>query len=182
MTIAASLTRTFRRTLSLWRLVLLGLLAALAFTTLTGIGGSPVRVVVVAGESMLPTLSSGDAVVTVRRSGYDVGDIVAYRVPAGEPGAGTVVIHRIVRATPEGFLFQGDNNKGLDPWTPGSKEIVGERALTVPKVGLVVGFLRTALGAALIAAFVTFLIALDAGERKRSGRGGGERKPELEVD
>jgi signal peptidase I len=170
VTIAAPLTRTFRRALSFWRLALLGLLAALAFTTLTGVGGSPARVVVVAGESMLPTLSSGDAVLTLRRSSYDVGDIVAYRVPSGEPGAGTVVIHRIVRATHEGFLLQGDNNEGLDPWTPGHGEIVGERALTIPNLGLAVGFLRTALGAALIAAFVTFLIALDAGERKRSGR------------
>jgi signal peptidase len=170
VTIAAPLTRTFRRALSLWGLALLGVLAALVFTTLTGVGGSPVRVVVVAGESMLPTLDSGDAVLTLRRSGYDVGDIVAYRVPAGEPGAGTVVIHRIVRTTPEGFLLQGDNNEGLDPWTPGQGEIVGERTLTIPQLGLVVGFLRTALGAALIAAFVTFLIALDAGERKRSGR------------
>jgi len=168
--IAASLKRALRRALSFWRLALLGLLGALVFTTFTGIGGSPVRMVVVAGESMLPTLSSGDAVVTLRRSSYDVGDVVAYRVPAGQPGAGTVVIHRIVRATPAGLLLQGDNNGGLDPWTPGQAQIVGERALTIPQLGPVVGFFRTALGAALIAAFVTFLFALDTGERRRSGR------------
>jgi signal peptidase I len=170
MAIAAPLTRTFRNALSFWRLALLGILAVLVLTTLTGVGGSPLRVVVVAGESMLPTLGSGDAVLTLRRSSYNVGEIVAYRVPANEPAAGTIVIHRIVRVTPEGFLLQGDNNGDLDPWTPREGEIVGERALTVPKVGLAIGFLRTALGTALIAAFVTFLVALDAGERKRSGR------------
>lgn len=170
VTHAVPLTRALRRAISYWRLALLGVVALLLFTALTGIAGSPLRVVVVAGESMLPTLDPGDAVLTLRRSSYEVGDVVAYRLPAGQPGAGRVVIHRIVRTTPEGFLLQGDNNEDLDPWTPGQAEVVGERALTVPRLGLLVGFLRTALGAGLIAAFVTFLVALDAGERKRSGR------------
>jgi signal peptidase I len=182
VTNAVSLKRALRGALSFWRLALLGVLAVAVLSVLTGVGGSPVRVVVVAGESMVPTLDSGDAVLTLRRSSYEVGDIVAYRVPAGEPGAGTIVIHRIVRSTPAGFLLQGDNNGDLDPWTPGHGEIVGERAITVPKVGLAIGFLRTALGAALIAAFVTFLVALGAGERKRSRRPAGKREPGLEAD
>jgi signal peptidase len=162
-------TRFVRRALRLWRAAVLGILAAALFAALSGLVGSPVRVVVVAGESMEPTMSSGDAALTLRRSSYARGDVVAYRVPAGEPGAGTIVIHRIVRSTPQGFLLQGDNNEGLDPWSPGYGEIVGERVLTIPKLGLAVGFLRSVFGLALLAALVTFLVALDDGNRP-SGR------------
>jgi signal peptidase len=154
-----------------WRIVALAVLAAGLFAMLSGHGGSPVRVVVVAGDSMEPTLSTGDAVLTVAQAAYKPGDVVAYRVPAGEPGAGTIVIHRIARTTPEGFLLQGDNNEGLDPWTPTAQEMVGKRVFTIPKLGLVVAFLRSALGLAVLAALVTFLVAIEDGEQRRSRRG-----------
>jgi signal peptidase I len=153
-----------------WRVIAIGVLAAGLFATLSGFGGSPVRVVVVAGESMEPTLSSGDVVLTLRGPTYGPGDVVAYQVPAGDPGGGTVVIHRIVRSTPDGFLLQGDNNDGLDPWSPTAREIVGERVLTIPKLGLAVAFLRSALGLAVLAALVTFLVAIEDGEQRRSRR------------
>src|SRR5688572_19635960 len=51
--------------------------------------------VIVSGNSMDPTLHAGDLVLTVRRGSYNVGDVVAYRIPEGQPGAGVLVIHRI---------------------------------------------------------------------------------------
>ena len=61
--------------------------------------------VIVSGNSMDPTLHGGDLVLTVRHSSYDVGDVVAYRIPEGQPGAGVLVIHRIDPVTgPEGGL------------------------------------------------------------------------------
>jgi signal peptidase I len=82
--------------------------------------------VIVSGNSMEPTLHGGDLVLTVRRSSYDVGDVVAYRIPEGQPGAGVLVIHRIVGGSASsGYIMQGDNRAGRDPWRPRPRDVVG---------------------------------------------------------
>src|SRR6266566_1475858 len=51
------------------------------------------------------------------RASYRPGDIVAYRVPAGDPASGARVIHRILRGSPAaGYVVQGDNKSQPDPW------------------------------------------------------------------
>jgi len=75
---------------------------------------------------MLPTYNTGDLIIAHSQSTYSVGDIAAYRVPKGEIGAGSVVIHRIVGGDPvHGFTFKGDNNSAPDPWHPKQADMVG---------------------------------------------------------
>jgi signal peptidase len=62
--------------------------------------GGQVSYVMVSGTSMQPKLHTDDLVVVRRRPhGYTKGDVIAYRIPAGEPGAGAQVIHRVIGVT-----------------------------------------------------------------------------------
>lgn len=125
-----------------------------------GLVSSPVSYVVVSGHSMEPTLRTGDVVVVARAASYRRGDVVAYRVPAGEPGAGLVVIHRIVGGgARDGYVMRGDNKHANDPWRPRPDGVVGRLRVTVPKLGLTIGYVHTPLGLGAIAALVAFGIA-----------------------
>ena len=172
--------RSFRRLVRLVVATAFLALAAIALVMLIrpGLLNSPIAHVVVAGQSMEPTLSSGDVVFVRRRPTYSVGDIVAYRVPKGEPGAGVIVIHRIVRGSDaKGYILRGDNKEGVDPWQPRPDSILGSSVFRVPNVGLVFHFMRSQLGLALFAGFITFLIALGAvGDDERGRRGRGDTK------
>ena len=125
--------------------------------------GGPASYLIVSGTSMLPMLESGDLVLAIEQRSYAVGDVVGYRVPAGEPGVGSTIIHRIVGGDAEsGYIVRGDNRKGQDPWRPRNGDVVGRLRLDVPAVGRVFVLLRQPLGIAFIAALTTFLVALSA--------------------
>jgi signal peptidase I len=106
--------------------------------------GGPAAYVIVSGESMEPTLADGDFVFAKRQSSYRVGDVVVYRVPKGDLGAGALVIHRIVGGSAgASYLTKGDNREGRDLWRPRAQDAVGSVSLTVPGAGRVFAFLRT---------------------------------------
>jgi len=91
---------------------------------------------IVSGHSMEPTYYTGDLVVTVRQPGYAVGDVVSYRVPAGQPGAGGRVIHRIESIQNGVIVTEGDNNPDIDPWVFATGDVTGRAVLHIPGVGL----------------------------------------------
>lgn len=133
------------------------------------LGGS-MSYIVIRGSSMLPTYETGDLVVAHAAAGYAVGEVVAYRVPDGEIGAGTIVVHRIVGGDANRFTVRGDNNSNVDPWTPRAADIVGTTWLRAPGLGRIVAFLHqpvllAGLAAALVVAFV---IARTPGRRPAS--------------
>jgi signal peptidase I len=120
-----------------------------------GLGG-PASYVIVSGQSMLPTLKTGDLVVTHRRSSYKPGDMVAFRVRGG------LVIHRIVGGNgTDGYLVQGDNNHTVDPWKPTDAAIAGSAGLLVPRGGVLLERLRNdPLLVACLAGATTLFILL----------------------
>ncbi len=135
--------------------VLAGTLVVTAFVALQ-LPWSPVRWMVVSGTSMEPSLAGGDIVVTLRRSDYRRGELVAFRIRAGEPGAGKLVVHRIVGGNgTRGYVTRGDNRESIDLWRPRHTDVVGEAAIRVPRLGALVALLRTPLGMATLAALVT---------------------------
>jgi signal peptidase len=123
--------------------------------------GGPATWVLVAGESMEPSIHAGSLVVVTSRADYGIGDVVAYRVPGGNPGAGDNVIHRIVGGTAEaGFSVRGDNTSGADLWRPRRSEIVGAAWLVLPNAALPMLFLRSPIAAASVAAGLAAYVVL----------------------
>ncbi len=119
-----------------WLLVALVLITWAVTLRPTQLGG-PATWVVVSGDSMEPTLSDGDLVVLRSADGYAVGDVVTYPVPAGGPGAGSLVIHRVVAAHDGTLTTQGDNRDRADDWRPAEEAGRGALWLHVPGGGRV---------------------------------------------
>jgi signal peptidase I len=136
----------------------------------TALGG-PASYIFVSGVSMQPTLESGDLVVLQRADTYDIGDVVAFEVPDG-PGAGALVIHRIIGgAADAGFVMQGDNKPAPDEWRPTNEHVAGRLWVHLTGVGSVVATVKQpAIFASLMAGLVVFFIVLggkDSAKRKR---------------
>jgi signal peptidase len=93
----------------------------------------PVEFVVVAGHSMDPHFASGDLVIVKRASSYHIGNVIAFKVPAGPNGTGGRVIHRIVGGSASrGWITRGDNRTTNDPWRVHPADILGRQWLHVP--------------------------------------------------
>lgn len=124
--------------------------------------GGPVEYLVIRGNSMLPHYHTGDLVIVRGEPAYAIGDAVAYRVPAGDIGAGRTVIHRIIDGTAaDGFVMQGDNNPSRDPWMPRHGDIVGKTWVVIPNFGRVLAFIHqpAAAGALAVSLLAGFMAA-----------------------
>ena len=122
--------------------------------------GGQMSYVMVSGTSMEPGLHTGDLVLVRAGNGYEVGDAIAYRVPDGDVGAGSVVIHRITGGDGErGYTTQGDNRDRADVWLPRGSDVIGERWAMVPAAGNLLQRLRSPLALGLAAAALTLFLA-----------------------
>jgi signal peptidase len=129
--------------------------------------GGPAAYVLVSGKSMEPRYHTGDLVLVERQSRYHVGEVIAYRVPKGDPMAGSQVIHRIIGGDAQhGFVVQGDNRTAPDVWRPKTADIVGAKVLRLPGAVVVLQFLRSPLLLGLMAACFVFVRVLGFGGEK----------------
>jgi len=129
----------------------------------------PASYIMVSGTSMERTLHSGDLALTQKQQSYGMGDVVAFRVPNGEPGEGAMVIHRIVGGTAEdGFITQGDNKENSDVWRPTQGDIVGEMWFRVPGAGRLLATLQSPMVLAGLAGGlgVFLVLSADTGEKR----------------
>jgi len=123
--------------------------------------GGPAAYVVVSGKSMEPTLQPGALVIAMRQDEYQVGDVVAYRIPVGDPAAGLLVIHRIVGGSAEsGFVMRGDNAAGSDVWRPTPADILGRSQAVIPGAMPALLFARSPIVAASVAAALAVYLVL----------------------
>ena len=103
--------------------------------------GGRTTLVIVSGHSMEPTYHTGD-LLYAWQGRPEPGDIAVYKVPAGEPGAGGRVVHRLVERLDDGQLvFRGDHNSSNDPWHPSDQHVTGIVRWHVPWVGRIVVWL-----------------------------------------
>jgi signal peptidase len=125
----------------------------------------PATFITVKGVSMLPTLKTGDFVLAEAQPSYRVGDLVVYRVPKGQIGAGDDLIHRIVLGNATtGFTLKGDNNPAPDPWTVPRSDVLGKEAVVIPGFGSTLLVLRSPLFAGLAAALIAMWVVLSPPE------------------
>lgn len=105
--------------------VLIGLLWPMRF-------GDWSSFVVVRGESMEPAYHLADLLYVRSTADYAPGDIAVYRIPDGEPGSGTLVVHRIIARNSDGtFRFQGDNRDQPDDLRVHRGDLVGRPILNL---------------------------------------------------
>ncbi|MCS7132393.1 MAG: signal peptidase I [Aigarchaeota archaeon] len=92
---------------------LLLILAVLAAYRLTG---HVTPLLIVKSGSMRPALEVGDVILMepVRPEELEVGDVIIFHNPI----SGDLIVHRIVKKTPEGVYTKGDANPGIDWWSP----------------------------------------------------------------
>ncbi len=103
------------------------ILGGLAFVLWPARFGGQALFVVVRGESMKPLYEQGDLLYARKSGDYEVGDIAIYRIPDGQPGEGSLIVHRIKRILPNGtYIFQGDNKNDIDDVTPDRAHLVGK--------------------------------------------------------
>ena len=116
---------------------------------------------------MLPRLHTGDLVLVEHRSSYRVGEVVAYRVPEGQVGAGHAVIHRIVGGNgTTGWQMQGDNRTAQDLWHPTNSNVIGAEQLRIPHAWFVLRIFHMPVLLALFAAFAVFFWIALPGDRE----------------
>ena len=123
----------------------------------------PATYALIQGNSMEPQLYQGDLAVIRSKSGYEVGDVVAYHSSQLD----RLVLHRIVDRDGAEFVLQGDNNDFIDSAQPSTDQIVGELSLKIPKAGALVGRARGPAGIVVLLGLAGFVL--------RAGRVSGRR-------
>ncbi len=148
-------------------LLLVVVLALLALSWPQSLGGKT-SYVRVDGQSMEPTFSMGDLAVVRRQSSYRVGDAVAYKIPAGEFGAGAIVIHRLVGGNGDtGYVTKGDNKPLKDEWHPRTEDIVGIVRYDIPGAGArVAQFSQPLYLGGLIAGLTVLMMLIPSGGKR----------------
>lgn len=139
--------------------------------------------VIVAGHSMEPTYHTNDLAITYETSRVEVGDVIVYRVPQGEQGAGAHVIHRVVGGDGvSGYVTQGDNREGPDTWHPDHGDVVGKVVALVPQGGraLAMAFNLGNLGLVALA-FLAWALWPRPDERLRETQGVPGDHPEQAI-
>lgn len=94
----------------------LGVVGLLALVAIGGAVGQPVLLSYVVTDSMEPTLEPGDGFVALPSAVVDApeeGDVVVYRPQTGDH-AGSLVTHRVVDETEQGYVTKGDANPFTD--------------------------------------------------------------------
>ena len=133
--------------------------------------GGPAMFVAVRGSSMLPAYEHGDLVVVQSAESYQVGDVVAYRVPKGEVGEGKVVIHRIVAGdATAGFTLQGDNNSAPDPWYPRQADMVGVASFRIAHAGRIIWLVQQPVILAGLASAIVVTVVIARPPRPKGSR------------
>lgn len=152
---------------SLWRILLGAIIAILVLVAGTlaydkFVKKSPIpsifgkSLLIIATPSMTGSIEAGDAIIIKKSDDYAVGDVITY-FPADEA---TSVTHRIVRIEGDKYYAKGDANNSEDPDPIVISQIAGKMVGRIPKIGIVIEWLRTWQGIAFMLAVGAVIVAL----------------------
>jgi signal peptidase len=104
---------------------------------------------IVLSGSMEPAIYPGDVVVIRQQEveKFKIGDIVAYLEGP------TVFTHRIVGMEKDKFILKGDNNNTADDIV-NPEQFEGKVLFTIPKVGIIITFLKRPFGMGVLALLI----------------------------
>ncbi len=129
---------------------------------------------IVSGQSMEPTYGSGDLVISIKQSSYEPGDVLSYMVPAGQPGEGGRVIHRVFSIDSSSgeasYITKGDNNPNLDPWRFSADDVMGKALLHIPAVGAVLGGVSNPIVVGLASGLLVTMLMWRIGSKPQKRR------------
>lgn len=96
-----------------------------------------IRPYTVLSGSMKPEMDPGDVVFVTNRGKNDLneGDIITFYEN------NTIITHRIVEITKEGYTTKGDNNNSIDIFTVKQENIIGKVLFHIPKIGYLIELL-----------------------------------------
>lgn len=139
--------------------VVLGLTVICAwFMWPSSLGGSS-RVIKVQGHSMEPTFQSGDLILVDTSATPEIGDIIVFEIPANEPGAGNLVVHRLIGLREDGtYVTQGDNTASPDTFGTTRSDIIGTPRFAIPYGGRVIGTMTSPVGLAAATGMASTLL------------------------
>ena len=92
-----------------------------------------VRILVVLSSSMEPLMHPGDLIVVKRSSEVSVGDIVAFKDPAGKKSI--LITHRVVEIGDGFFKTKGDAVEDIDPFEVHRNDVYGKFVFGIPYIG-----------------------------------------------
>ena len=128
---------------------------------------------IVISGSMEPNIGINDLIIVHNEPEYSVGDVITYKAE------NYVVTHRIIAEMDSKFITKGDANNTEDSSPVPETSIVGKVKFVIPKVGLMIEYLKTPLGMTCVA-LCGFLIIeisfLNDKIKKKEGAGSNENK------
>jgi len=128
------------------------------------LGGDTI-IMMVQGQSMLPTILPGSLVVAKAAPEYNIGDIVAYE--QRDEDASKIIVHRIIDVSNDGFIIKGDNNPNKDVGYPKEDAILGTVMLSTPYVGDVLGMFRNPF---VLVIFSVAILGIQMEQKRRKER------------
>lgn len=114
---------------------------------------------VVKSGSMEPTLNVGSLTyIDTNKTSLNVGDIAVYKIP--QYNNETLVIHRVISKTDDGYQFQGDANQVADANLVKQNQIVGSYIFQIPKVGYILAHLSDSIIEKLIISLIILNVSV----------------------
>ncbi|MCE9623815.1 MAG: signal peptidase I [Actinomycetia bacterium] len=130
--------------------LILGVTAAAAWFLWPAFLGGTSRMITVQGHSMEPTYVTGDLVVLDAGATPAIGKIIVFKIPDDEPGAGLLVVHRVIGIREDGtYITQGDNTQSADTFLVTRSDILGSPRFSIPHGGQAIGLVSSPIGLAL---------------------------------
>lgn len=115
---------------------------------------------VVLSGSMEPTYSVDDLIIVREAESYEVGDIIVYQ------SGGALIVHRIVLIEGEMITTKGDANNTSDQPIEASA-VKGKVAICIPKIGILVDFLKSPIGTIMVLAAAIALMEIPRRREKK---------------